>query len=86
MIAVPVAAGTDARIVAEAMLSSGRIARIQDLRHAGDAAGEQRRNVRAKVVHDSKKFLLQPALYWSYALHFEHFPPNIGDRIPVGPV
>ena len=57
--------------------------RVPALKRAIDAAGEQRRTVKAKVWHDNEKFLLQPAVYRKAGLQLVRFPPNSGDLNPI---
>lgn len=57
--------------------------RVPALKRAIDAAGEPRRNVKAKVWHDNEKFLLQPDVYKKAGLTLMRFPPNSGDLNPI---
>ena len=59
------------------------VERIPALKRAIDIAGERRSNVKAKVWHDSEKFLLQPSEYRRHNLELVRFPPNSGDLNPI---
>ena len=58
-------------------------ARILSCRRAIDKAREGRRTIRAKVWHDTEKFLVQPAAYKKHGLLSVRFPPNSGDLNPI---